>query len=133
MAAPTPDSATEVGSIGSRNETAAHNAPVPESVLDEKQNDNKHVDKTPEEKPQVEDAVKRESETDEDDGIEYPAAWKLVLITIALCLSVFCVALVRFSTFTLFNQTSKNSLDFFSILLLYKAYALHHSNVYILI
>ena len=26
---------------------------------------------------------------------EYPSAWRLVLITIALCLCVFCVALVR--------------------------------------
>lgn len=26
---------------------------------------------------------------------EYPAAWRLGLITIALCLSVFCMALVR--------------------------------------
>lgn len=28
-----------------------------------------------------------------DEEIEYPAAWKLIAITIALCLCVFCVAL----------------------------------------
>ncbi|KAF2003436.1 MFS general substrate transporter [Amniculicola lignicola CBS 123094] len=30
---------------------------------------------------------------EEDDGFEYPTAWKLTAITIALCLSVFCMAL----------------------------------------
>lgn len=33
------------------------------------------------------------TESQEDDT-EYPAAWRLGLITIALCLSVFCMALV---------------------------------------
>lgn len=32
-------------------------------------------------------------ETDEEDDHEYPKAWKLGVITIALCLSVFCMAL----------------------------------------
>lgn len=36
---------------------------------------------------------KDEEELEEDDGIEYPKAMKLTLITIALCLSVFCMAL----------------------------------------
>lgn len=31
---------------------------------------------------------------DDDDDIEYPTAWKLVLVSIALCLAVFCMALV---------------------------------------
>ncbi|CAG8918355.1 unnamed protein product [Penicillium salamii] len=34
-----------------------------------------------------------EDETKKEDDEEYPNAWKLVLITIALCLCVFCVAL----------------------------------------
>ncbi|EMC91453.1 hypothetical protein BAUCODRAFT_39638 [Baudoinia panamericana UAMH 10762] len=40
-------------------------------------------------------ALKREEEQEQeaDDQIEYPKAWALTLITIALCLSVFCVAL----------------------------------------
>jgi hypothetical protein len=38
--------------------------------------------------------AKTEGQT-EDDEQEYPAAWRLGLITIALCLSVFCMALVR--------------------------------------
>jgi hypothetical protein len=33
-------------------------------------------------------------EEKEGDEIEYPAKWRLALITIALCLSVFCMALV---------------------------------------
>jgi hypothetical protein len=31
---------------------------------------------------------------DDDDDFEYPTAWKLAAITTALCLSVFCMALV---------------------------------------
>lgn len=31
---------------------------------------------------------------EEEEQIEYPAKWRLALITIALCLSVFCMALV---------------------------------------
>jgi hypothetical protein len=31
---------------------------------------------------------------EDDDGFEYPKSWKLAAITIALCLSVFCMALV---------------------------------------
>jgi len=34
------------------------------------------------------------SADDEEDGFEYPKSWKLAAITIALCLSVFCMALV---------------------------------------
>lgn len=106
MVAPTPDSATEVGSIGSRNKTTVDHTPAPESVLDEKHD----VD----EKPDVhelgdkalaenaaDDAVKKDTLVDDEDGVEYPVAWKLGLITIALCLSVFCVALVSFFFFTL--------------------------------
>ena len=33
------------------------------------------------------------AEIDEEDGVEYPKAWRLGVITIALCLSVFCMAL----------------------------------------
>jgi MFS family permease len=33
------------------------------------------------------------SSNDEEDDMEYPKAWKLTVITIALCLSVFCMAL----------------------------------------
>lgn len=36
----------------------------------------------------------QETEGTEDEDIEYPAKWRLTLITIALCLSVFCMALV---------------------------------------
>lgn len=32
--------------------------------------------------------------SDEEDDFEYPTKWKLAIITLALCLSVFCMALV---------------------------------------
>ncbi|KAK4546220.1 hypothetical protein LTR36_002357 [Oleoguttula mirabilis] len=41
----------------------------------------------------IEDLGRDEEELEEEDGIEYPKAMKLTLITIALCLSVFCMAL----------------------------------------
>ncbi|KAF2684726.1 MFS general substrate transporter [Lentithecium fluviatile CBS 122367] len=34
-----------------------------------------------------------DSSADDDENFEYPTAWKLAVITIALCLSVFCMAL----------------------------------------
>lgn len=36
----------------------------------------------------------RGSNYDEEDDFEYPTKWKLAVITLALCLSVFCMALV---------------------------------------
>lgn len=58
----------------------------------------KEVEKVPVE----EQAAERKSssseagnENDEEDNFEYPKAWKLAIITLALCLSVFCMALVR--------------------------------------
>lgn len=35
------------------------------------------------------------SDDDDDDDFEYPTKWKLAATTAALCLSVFCMALVR--------------------------------------
>ncbi len=92
------DSATEVGSIGSRHKTTTvDHTPAPASVQD-----------VSEKQPATDDATEQVDELkagsdaspDEDDGIEYPVAWKLGLITISLCLSVFCVALVRFGPFS---------------------------------
>ena len=37
------------------------------------------------------DAIEKEEEQENEDDIEYPKAMKLTLITIALCLSVFCM------------------------------------------
>jgi hypothetical protein len=42
----------------------------------------------------VEHAAPGNSSDDEDDDFEYPTAWRLAAITTALCLSVFCMALV---------------------------------------
>ena len=41
-------------------------------------------------------ASQGDSTTTEEDEQDYPKAWKLAAITLALCLSVFCMALVRF-------------------------------------
>lgn len=113
MVASTPDSAaTEVGSIDSRNQAAVDHTPAPESVLDEKNTVHEQVGKRPDGNVGGDEEVKNNTETDEDDRVEYPVAWKLVLITVALCLSVFCVALVRFNTFTLSNQVLTNNLHF---------------------
>lgn len=38
-------------------------------------------------------AIVQTEEEDDEDNYEYPKKWKLALITIALCLSVFCMAL----------------------------------------
>ena len=38
------------------------------------------------------------SNSDEEDDFEYPTKWKLAVITTALCLSVFCMALVGLIT-----------------------------------
>ena len=50
------------------------------------------------EKPPVELARTGTDDTpseETNDEIEYPAKWRLALIMIALCLAVFCMALVR--------------------------------------
>ncbi|KAK8140603.1 hypothetical protein G3M48_003423, partial [Beauveria asiatica] len=95
------DSATEVGSIGSRHKATLNTTPASASlhnVSDKKQptaaetTEQISVD---DEKAAANDHVSPATpdDDDNDDGVEYPVAWKLGLITIALCLSVFCVAL----------------------------------------
>ncbi|KAM3507043.1 hypothetical protein MY11210_007310 [Beauveria gryllotalpidicola] len=94
------DSATEVGSIGSRHKATLDSTPASASLhnVSEKQQPTAAATETTEqisvddEKAAAND-VSPASADDEDDGVEYPVAWKLGLITIALCLSVFCVAL----------------------------------------
>jgi hypothetical protein len=50
---------------------------------------------TDEKEPQVnEKRNSKASNSDDEDDFEYPTKWKLTIITIALCLSVFCMALV---------------------------------------
>lgn len=55
--------------------------------------DLEEVDKGATEK--VSDGTSQEASTEEDDFV-YPKAWTLAAITLALCLSVFCMALVCF-------------------------------------
>ncbi|KAJ3492065.1 hypothetical protein NLG97_g5474 [Lecanicillium saksenae] len=94
------DSATEVGSIGSRHKAAVDTTPAPSSLHEKEPvatttttttagETNKEVTEFDDNAKPADDAAA----SDEDDGVEYPVAWKLALITIALCLSVFCVAL----------------------------------------
>lgn len=40
------------------------------------------------------DAIEKEEEEENDDGVTYPTGVKLTLITIALCLSVFCMGML---------------------------------------
>ncbi len=68
--------------VGAPNDTPLadeKSAPFVESDNERSSNDDKHVDEKPNEEP----------------DIVYPTSVKLLLITLALCLSVFCMALVR--------------------------------------
>ena len=57
--------------------------------------DERQLDTQPETEKQTGDAVDGVVASDQQEEPEYPASWRLGLITIALCLSVFCMALVR--------------------------------------
>ncbi|KGQ11761.1 Putative HC-toxin efflux carrier TOXA [Beauveria bassiana D1-5] len=97
------DSATEVGSIGSRHKatTTLNSTPASASlhnVVSEKQPTTAAAETTEQisvddEKAAANHDASPANPDEDDDGVEYPVAWKLGLITIALCLSVFCVAL----------------------------------------
>ena len=88
----TPDTQTEVGSVRSGHKPATLNdesrlaTPLDSELQTEKE--------APLEVNIAEKTHAKEAASDQDESTEYPAAWKLGLITIALCLSVFCVALV---------------------------------------
>lgn len=41
----------------------------------------------------LEEAKKQTADHEGEDEIEYPSSWKLAIISLALCLSVFCMAL----------------------------------------
>lgn len=63
-------------------------------------------------KEQAVDEPNQAEEDDEDNDEDYPKAWRLAVITIALCLSVFCMALVRVPcTYLLVVGTLANNLD----------------------
>lgn len=56
-----------------------------------------HEKTTQEKEPEVnERRNSKGSNYDEEDDFVYPTKWKLAIITLALCLSVFCMALVCF-------------------------------------
>jgi len=71
---------------------------APSEAVEERQNSAEEFSELPlgekiREATQV--AVAQDSSAEDgSDDVEYPAGWKLALITVALCLSVFCMALV---------------------------------------
>lgn len=91
----TPDTQTEVGSVRSGHKPATLKeesrlaTPLDTDLQEEKE--------APLEVNITEQTPAKDAASDQEDSTEYPAAWKLGLITIALCLSVFCVALVCFA------------------------------------
>jgi hypothetical protein len=96
------DSATEVGSIGSRHKATLNSTPASASLHNVSEKQPAAAETTEQISVDDEKAAANDASPatpDEDDGVEYPVAWKLGLITIALCLSVFCVALVRIRFF----------------------------------
>lgn len=68
-------------------------ATVHEPIADEKAAGETSLEKADSGDVTDEKKIKNEEE-EEEEQIEYPAKWRLALITIALCLSVFCMALV---------------------------------------
>jgi hypothetical protein len=63
------------------------------SYLDNKGETSDHLD---EKSAEGMETVEKKAEVDEEeDDYDYPKSYKLVLISVALCLSVFCMALVR--------------------------------------
>lgn len=83
----TPDSQTEVGSVRSGYK--------PTTLNEDSRTDTPYAEAQTEKDAPLEVTVADMAPAaDAEDDTEYPASWKLGLITIALCLSVFCVALV---------------------------------------
>ncbi|KAF2645802.1 MFS general substrate transporter [Massarina eburnea CBS 473.64] len=66
---------------------------APSLVDTEKQPAPSSVSSVQEKGPETTDAVSGAGEPEEAEEQEYPTAWKLAVITVALCLSVFCMAL----------------------------------------
>ncbi|KAE8550205.1 hypothetical protein EYB25_006426 [Talaromyces marneffei] len=67
---------------------------VHEPVADEKTAVEKSLEKADSADAANEEEIQKgEEEEEEEEQVEYPAKWRLTLITIALCLSVFCMAL----------------------------------------
>lgn len=69
-------------------------ATVHEPIADEKAAVESALEKTDSGDVTDEKRIEIEEEEEEEEQVEYPAKWRLALITIALCLSVFCMALV---------------------------------------
>lgn len=93
------DTEKEAANDGNHNRTGSGNSP--EAVPNEDSN-KESVPRGEEEKEVSNPEESNESDASNADpkeanDTEYPSGWRLLLITIALCLCVFCVALVRLS------------------------------------
>jgi hypothetical protein len=79
-------------SVMEKKETSVGDAESRSEVIREKED---HAADAPqEEEAAVEATEKNEEGSEPEEETQYPQSWKLGLITIALCLSVFCMALV---------------------------------------
>lgn len=74
------------------------------SALEEKEAKVQPDDKAAEQKS----TASASDDDDDDDDFEYPKAWRLAVITLALCLSVFCMALVRRSLVVSVSHTDNS-------------------------
>jgi hypothetical protein len=79
-------------SVNSVSKSADHSVLDPEKETNLESNE-KQGDLEEENQEDLEEENQVASPTDSDEEIEYPKSWKLGLITLALCLSVFCMAL----------------------------------------
>ena len=85
----TPINGTEKELANRDTPTPVHNDSSKELVP------NKPDDKQPTQEEKKEDGDAETPGEEQEEEEEYPNAWRLTLISIALCLCVFCVALVR--------------------------------------
>ena len=71
----------------------ARESVIPSTTASVREKSAEPEDATAAEKKSTEDGAAEDNE----DGFEYPKAWRLAFISVALCLSVFCMALVSFN------------------------------------
>lgn len=89
-------SSTKSPSIGESKPPSYHPDSKQAAMDDEKKSQSdRSPSPVPSTQPQaiLEEAKKQTAEHEGEDETEYPSSWKLAIITLALCLSVFCMAL----------------------------------------
>lgn len=93
------DSATELGSISSNTANAVNASTLDHEVVEKQDAADGLVTHTA--VSHATDGGSKKTMVDEEDGVEYPVAWRLSLILVALALCVFCMALVSYMLPTL--------------------------------